>query len=95
MASQAQPSIRLWKGEGPEKRAIPFLISRIIDQKGGFKNITEESLQEEITTGESQIEDVGSPEQESGEEEEGKPRAEQLEASRQERLRFVQYAFKH
>ena len=89
MASTALPSIRPWITEDAEKKAVPFLISRIIDQKGGFRNISEESLQEEIATGESQIEDASSLDEKTGEDE--RPRDEQVKAAKQEVMRFSQY----
>ena len=83
-----EPSLRLWKLEDPERRAIPFLVSTIIGQKGGFRNVSEDSLEEEIATGESQIEDIASPEEK--QEVDEKPRAEQVDAARLEILGFTQ-----
>ena len=35
----------------PEKHSLQYLISRINEQKGSFRNVTEESLEEEIRNG--------------------------------------------
>ena len=88
--AHAQPSIKPWKVEDTEQKSIPFLISRIIDQRGGFRNITEESLQEEIATGEAQVEDDAESAAEKGDDDDKKPRAEQVQAARQEMMKFAQ-----
>lgn len=88
MATHGQLSVSLWTTEDPEKKAVPFLISRILEQKGGFRNISEESLQGEIVTGESGVEDVESPVDKAEEDE--KPRPEQLQAARQDIWKFTQ-----
>ena len=64
--------------EDPDKNSVSFLISRLIDQKGGFRNVTEESLEAEIRAGSndsSPIEDADSSEDEAEDE---KSRPEQL-----------------
>ena len=35
----------------PDKQSLHFLISRINEQRGSFRNVTEESLEEEIKNG--------------------------------------------
>lgn len=75
----------------PEKSSLPFLISRINEQRGSFRNVTEESLQEEICglkAGQTQAAE------ESGDDEEAhddRPRREQLAVAREEMLRQVTY----
>lgn len=76
----------------PDKQSLPFLISRINEQRGSFRSVTEESLQEEIRGLEAgQAEAV----EENGDDEEAhddKPRREQLALAREEMLRQVTYA---
>ena len=35
----------------PEKQSLKYLITRINEQKGGFRNVSEQSLEEEIAAG--------------------------------------------
>ena len=35
----------------PEKQSLKYLISRISEQKGGFRNVSEQRLEEEIAAG--------------------------------------------
>ncbi|KAI9795606.1 MAG: RNA polymerase II mediator complex subunit [Piccolia ochrophora] len=41
-------SLRAWPKEDPQAKSLSRLIPRINDQRGNFRNITEEGLQEEI-----------------------------------------------
>lgn len=75
----------------PDKSSLPFLISRINEQRVSFRNVTEDSLQEEIRGLEAgQAEAV----EDSGDDEEAhddRPRREQLALARGEMLRQVTY----
>ena len=56
MTDQLSLSLRAWPSKRHETESIPFLISRINEQRGGFRNVTEASLEDEIRaieTGES------------------------------------------
>ena len=85
---EPQSAIRQWKSEDPAQKGIPFLISRILDLRGGFRNVTEESLQEEIATGNSLVEDDVESNVETGEDD-GKPRGELVQSARQETQKLV------
>ena len=67
----------------PKKQSLPFLISRINQQRGSFLDITEESLEAEIRASEEQEPD---PIIEGEDSEDAKPRHERLEEARQEML---------
>jgi len=57
-------SLQAFPSAGKEKQSLQCLISRINDQKGSFRNVTEQSLEDEIEAleneeaGKSQEEDV-------------------------------------
>lgn len=47
--SERQPfSLQAWPAVDKEKDSLPYLISRINEQKGSFRNVTEESLEAEL-----------------------------------------------
>lgn len=48
MAEKVSLSLRVWPTKDAAAESLPFLISRINEQRGGFCNITEQSLEEEI-----------------------------------------------
>ncbi|KAL8991884.1 MAG: hypothetical protein Q9169_007568 [Polycauliona sp. 2 TL-2023] len=48
MADQLAISLRAWPSHDKTPESLPYLIARINEQRGGFRNITEASLQEEI-----------------------------------------------
>ena len=85
---EPQSAIRPWRAEDPGQKAIPFLISRILDQRGGFRDITEESLQEEIATGDVLVGDDAESNVETGDDNE-KPRGEQVQSARQDTQKLV------
>ena len=94
MTDQAPPVfLKAWPAEEHDQKSLPFLISRILEQKGGFRNVTEQSLEEEIRTGETASregdDDVSTFEEE--EEVEEKPRKEQIRAAKDEIGRFAMY----
>lgn len=76
----------------PEKDSLPFLIARINEQRGSFRNITEDTLEDEIRAQEAghteAIEEAGGGEDVLNE----KPRGEQLAIAREDMLRQVTYA---
>ena len=74
----------------PDKQSLPYLISRINDQRGSFRNITEESLEEEIRAGDNeQLESLGEA---AGEDDvhDVKSRQEELAEARQQMITQVQ-----
>ncbi|KAL9596735.1 MAG: hypothetical protein Q9179_004512 [Wetmoreana sp. 5 TL-2023] len=48
MADQLSVSLRAWPPEDKTTESLPYLIARINEQKGSFRNVTEASLEEEI-----------------------------------------------
>ncbi|KAL8804745.1 MAG: hypothetical protein Q9200_005701 [Gallowayella weberi] len=48
MADQTSISLRAWPSENKITQSLPYLIARINEQRGSFRNVTEASLQEEI-----------------------------------------------
>jgi len=74
----------------PDKHSLPFLISRINEQRGSFRNVNEGSLKEEIRGLEAgqaeRVEDSGDDEAN-----EDRSRREQLALAREEMLRQVTY----
>lgn len=48
MAEKVSLSLRVWPTKDAAAESLPFLILRINEQRGGFRNITEQSLEEEI-----------------------------------------------
>lgn len=84
-------SLRAWPAKEVEQPSLPFLISRINQQRGSFRNITEQSLEEEIQAvkaGEvrSELEDVDSSSDEAAD---LKSRTEDVRAARGEILQLV------
>jgi len=70
---------------------LPSLIERINIERGGFQNITEESLRQEIAEAELDNED-GDENGTSDEEEEEPDRMKELMTSREEILGQIEYA---
>ncbi|KAL8736141.1 MAG: hypothetical protein Q9181_002506 [Wetmoreana brouardii] len=48
MADQLSVSLRAWPPEDKTTESLPYLIARINEQKGSFRNVTEASLEKEI-----------------------------------------------
>ncbi|KAL8679419.1 MAG: hypothetical protein Q9186_004296 [Xanthomendoza sp. 1 TL-2023] len=48
MADPTSISLRAWPSEDKVTQSLPYLIARINEQRGSFRNVTEASLQEEI-----------------------------------------------
>ena len=90
MAEVAPVQLRAQLPDEPERRSIPFLISKLIDQEGGFRNVTEESLEAQIrdgTTDASPIDGEGGSSDEELEEEKSRP--EQLQTAKGEIVQFA------
>ncbi|KAL8936024.1 MAG: hypothetical protein Q9216_005138 [Gyalolechia sp. 2 TL-2023] len=51
-------SLRAWPPQDKTKESVPYLISRINEQRGSFRNITEASLEEEVRAAEAGVEDT-------------------------------------
>ena len=89
MAETMPVFLRAQPPEAPEKRSVSFLISRLIDHKGGFQNVTEESLEAQIQAGITESSPVEGASSSEDEVEEEKPRAEQLAAAKREVVQFA------
>lgn len=48
MASPLSISLRAWPSAETPQLSLPFLISRINEQRGSFRNVSESALEEEI-----------------------------------------------
>ena len=82
-------SLRALPKVDPNKDSLPFLISCINNQRGSFRNFTEESLEEEIRlqeNGQESLEDDAPAE----DTQDNKSRQEELAEARQEMLTQVQ-----
>ncbi|KAL8746531.1 MAG: hypothetical protein Q9184_007733 [Pyrenodesmia sp. 2 TL-2023] len=53
MADPLSLSLRPWPSSDKTKESLPYLIARINEQKGSFRNVTEASLEEEIRAAEA------------------------------------------
>ncbi len=91
MTDSLMISLQASPKSNPDKSSLPFLISRINEQRGSFRNVTEASLQEEIRGLEAGQADAveGSGDEEDGQDD--RSRREQLALAREEMLRQVTY----
>jgi mediator of RNA polymerase II transcription subunit 17, fungi type len=84
-------SLKSWPSKPNDATALPTLIQRINLERGGFVNISEESLQQEIAQAEAG--DSGECNGSSDEEEAEEPdRAKELMAAREEMVGQIEYA---
>jgi mediator of RNA polymerase II transcription subunit 17 len=84
-------SLRSWTSNSKDNdpRHLPTIIQRINFERGGFHNITEESLRQEIA--EAELNNEGDDDGSSEEEDEEEPdRAKELLAARDEILRQIE-----
>ena len=94
MGERVPFSLQAWPTVDKEKESLQYLISRINEQKGSFRNVTEESLEQELRHAEhgktdAEEEDAG----EEGEEEieDPKTKKEEVYEVREEILRQISY----
>ena len=88
-STDADVKLRLWSVREPTSQALGDIISRIFVERGHFRNITEESLQEEIIRGKSgaseeQNEQAGVPAR-------AKATKDELDVARVEAMKFTRY----
>lgn len=83
MTNRSPALIRPWHAENKSNQELSYLLDRLLRQKGGSLNITEESLEEEIRNGESQTEDSEST---TGKDEDEKSKTDQMQVMRTEIL---------
>ncbi|MCJ1313858.1 RNA polymerase II mediator complex subunit [Agyrium rufum] len=60
-------SLRAWPPSDPSKDSLQYLIARITDQKGSFRDVTEEALEEDIRKGSTATAAAAADEKEEGE----------------------------
>lgn len=91
MASPLSISLRAWPSTETPQISLPSLISRINEQRGSFRNVSESALEEEIRvaqTGEGIPEDLSKATEVHGVEE-VKSRRDTVAESREEILKQV------
>ena len=90
MADAIPLSLRALPKVDPNKDSLPFLISCINNQRGSFRNFTEESLEEEIRLQENGQEESLEDDAPAEDTQDNKSRPEELAGARQEMLTQVQ-----
>lgn len=80
--------MRSWPSSAHDPSALPTLIQRINTERGGFLNITEESLRQQIA--EEELNGQDEEESSSSEEEEEPDRLKELMTAREELLREIE-----
>ena len=58
MPDQLSLCLQAFPAVDEEKKSLEYLISRINQQKGSFRNVTEQSLEEEIQALEAGVSDI-------------------------------------
>ena len=89
MADSLSISLHATPQTDATKESLPFLISRINDQRGSFREITEDSLTAEINAAKEQQSDP-LDEDAAEDSQDVKPRHEQLAEAREEMFAQVQ-----
>ena len=84
MTEQLSLSLRPWSTPNIQQENLPFLISRIKEQRGSFRQVTEQSLQEELVVKEPEVAGVGESDDSLPKDgiDDGKSRKEKLLAAR-------------
>lgn len=89
---QSTVLVRSWPSDEPDQESLPFLISRIIEQKGGFRNVTEESLEAEIEAeGSASLDEDEKDEIATSDDDTGQPDREQILAARDQLAQYAMY----
>lgn len=83
-------SLRASPKTDPDKESLPYLISRINDQRGSFRSITEEGLEEEIRAGDNEILDFQGEAAAEDDVQDIKSRQEEIAEARQQMIAQVQ-----
>ena len=95
MADPLSISLRSWPEDDRVRTSLPYLIARINEQRGSFRNITEASLEEEIRAaeaGEDNGEDAKM--EDDGEDDNGpQPEPKDINKARDEILKGVKYKY--
>lgn len=94
MASLPSVSLRAWPANDPSKETLPFIIARVNQERGSFRNVTEELLEEEIKalkTHKFDREEEPAVSQTIGAQD-AKSRSDELSLAREEILKHIEYA---
>ena len=96
MADQLSISLRAWPSNDKTTESLPYLITRINEQRGSFRSVTEAGLQEEIRVADAHehgdpVDDVAAL----GDGPDAKPKKEELSVAREEMIKRVGYASFH
>ncbi|KAL9580471.1 MAG: hypothetical protein Q9212_004477 [Teloschistes hypoglaucus] len=96
MANQLSVSLRAWPSDDKITESLPFLISRINEQRGSFRNITEASLEEEIRASDADDSKSldGTEIDEEADDNNGKRKGEELTVAREEIIKQVGEAYR-
>ena len=91
MTDQFSLSLRAWPAPITDREALPFLISRINEQRGSFRHVTENSLGDEIQNAGLKGEVPGDTDDSmlKSESADGKTKREEVMAARDEILKQV------
>lgn len=95
MANQLSVSLRAWPSDDKTTESLPFLIARINEQRGSFRNITEASLEEEIRASDaddSKTLDGIEMDEEAEDDNDAKSKGEELAVAREEIIKQVGWA---
>ena len=87
MADNLLLSLQASQKPDPSKESLSFLIARINEQRGSFRDVTEDILEQEIREGKAAESDE--PEEITADVEDVKSRTEELAKAREEMLRQV------
>jgi len=91
MAEPLSLSLRAWPTKDPSLDTLPNLIPRINEQRGAFRNVTEEGLEQEIQASEAGEVHAGSldDDPQSSAAQDAKGKREEILATREEILKQV------
>lgn len=91
MAEPLSLSLRAWPTKDPSLDTLPNLIPRINEQRGAFRNVTEEGLEQEIRASEAGEVHAESPETQTqlSSLQDAKGKREEILATREEILKQV------
>ncbi|KAL8929162.1 MAG: hypothetical protein Q9172_000597 [Xanthocarpia lactea] len=94
MADQLSISLRAWPSDDKTTESLPYLITRINEQRGSFRSVTEAGLQEEIRAAdahenEDPVDDAAALEDGP----DAKPEKEELSVAREEMIKRVGEAY--
>ncbi|KAL8911889.1 MAG: hypothetical protein Q9171_003016 [Xanthocarpia ochracea] len=95
MADQLSVSLRAWPSNDKTTESLPYLITRINEQRGSFRSVTEAGLQEEIRAADAHENE--DPVDDAAALEDGldvKPKKEELSVAREEMIKQVGHASK-